>query len=322
MISIGKMKIDDVCAAPAARKERLQLDQPIPVMGKPGFSDAPDEDQMALRFAHAVPQAALCTIVGIDGSFSRRLGAQLAVGPDGGTVGSLSDGCLERELATQAQAIRAALGPPRTLRYGQGSPFIDFRLPCGSGLDVVVDAAPDRTAIAQTVERLDRRKPAALALPVDNSGLLQRRAYWPSLRLVICGVGPEADWLAKLAEGFGVSSVVVGPDRGLGMGSAPSWLEVDEWTAVILLFHDHEWEQAILEWALATPAFYIGAIGGKQTRENRRALLADRGATNAQIARVRSPIGLIEHARDARLLALSVLSEVAGAYEHTRSQPL
>lgn len=274
---------------------------------------------MALRFVHATPQAALCTIVGIDGSFSRRLGAQLAVGPDGGTVGSLSDGCLERELATQAQAIRAASGPPRTIRYGQGSPIIDFRLPCGSGLDVVVDPAPDRGAVAQAVERLDRRQSADLALPVGDSSLLQQRSYWPSLRLVICGAGPEADWLAKLAAGFGVSSVVVGPDKGLGLGSAPRWLAVDEWTAVILLFHDHEWEQAILEWALATPAFYIGAIGGKQTRQNRRELLAERGTTDDQIARVRSPIGLIEHARDARLLALSVLSEVAGAYEHTRS---
>ena len=277
---------------------------------------------MALRFVHAEQQAALCTIVGIDGSFSRRLGAQLAVGPDGRTIGSLSDGCLERELATQAQTIRAALGPPRTLRYGQGSPFIDFRLPCGSGLDVVVDPAPDRDSIAQAVEMLDQRKSADLTLPVGDAGLLQRRSYWPTLRLVICGVGPEADWLSNLAANFGVSSVVVGPDKGLSLGAAPNWLKVDEWTAVILLFHDHEWEHAILKWALATSAFYIGAIGGKQTRESRRALLAEQGATDAEIARVRSPIGLIAHARDARLLALSILSEVAGAYEYTRNQAL
>jgi xanthine dehydrogenase accessory factor len=50
-----------------------------------------EEDQAALRFA-AAHGTALCTIVGFDGSFSRRLGAQLAIQFDGRTVGSLADG--------------------------------------------------------------------------------------------------------------------------------------------------------------------------------------------------------------------------------------
>jgi len=41
-----------------------------------------DDDRAALRAA-CEPGVGLCTIVGIEGSFSRRLGAQLAVGPDG-----------------------------------------------------------------------------------------------------------------------------------------------------------------------------------------------------------------------------------------------
>lgn len=290
------------------------------VAEKPGFSNAADEDQMALRFVHASPDAALCTIIGIDGSFSRRLGAQLAIGSDHSIAGSLSDGCLERELGTQARALAGSSDKRATLRFGQGSPIIDFRLPCGAGLDVLVDAEPDRDAIGEAVARLDRRKAACLALPVGDPRLLRQRTYIPSLRLIICGAGPEAEWLSQLARHMGISCVVVGPGAGLGLGSAPVWLDVDEWTAVTMLFHDHEWERAILEWALATPAFYIGAIGGMRTRENRRAFLAAQGLSDVQIRRVRSPIGLIEHTRDARLLALSILSEVAGAYEWTRNQ--
>ena len=52
-----------------------------------------EEDHSAIG-ASANNGAALCTIVNIDGSFSRRLGAQLAINPDGSIVGSLSDGCL------------------------------------------------------------------------------------------------------------------------------------------------------------------------------------------------------------------------------------
>jgi xanthine dehydrogenase accessory factor len=89
-------------------------------------------DHDALRYA-AAQEAALCTIVTIEGSFSRRIGAQLAVGRDGTTAGDMADNCLDAELANQAR-IAFAEGTPRVLRYGEGSPFIDFRLPCGSGL--------------------------------------------------------------------------------------------------------------------------------------------------------------------------------------------
>ena len=39
----------------------------------------------------------------------------------------------------------------------------------------------------------------------------------------------------------------------LSLGRAPQGIAVDAWTAIVLLFHDHEWEQAILQWALSTP---------------------------------------------------------------------
>ncbi|WP_298195899.1 XdhC family protein, partial [Novosphingobium sp.] len=53
----------------------------------------------AVLAAALEPGAVLCTLVGIEGGFSRRLGAQLVVGADGTLTGSLSDGCLEAELA-------------------------------------------------------------------------------------------------------------------------------------------------------------------------------------------------------------------------------
>ncbi|HTM94737.1 MAG TPA: XdhC family protein, partial [Croceibacterium sp.] len=77
-------------------------------------------DHDALHFAAAQP-AALCTIIGIAGSFSRRLGAQLAVAADGTRAGDMADKCLDEELASQARAAMAE-GRARVLRYGEGSP--------------------------------------------------------------------------------------------------------------------------------------------------------------------------------------------------------
>src|SRR3546814_14684520 len=83
-------------------------------------------DNAAVR-ALAAANGALCTIVTIEGSYSRRIGAQLAVLEDGSIVGSLADGCLEAQLAHEAR--NAAGGTACLRRFGKGSPLIDFRLP-------------------------------------------------------------------------------------------------------------------------------------------------------------------------------------------------
>jgi len=267
-------------------------------------------DHDALHFAAAQP-AALCTIVGIEGSFSRRLGAQLAVAENGTRAGDMADKCLDEELVSQARAAMAE-GGARVLRYGEGSPFIDFRLPCGSGLDILIDPAPDRDALHRCLADLEARRDAALPLA---SGPLPERRYVPQLRIVMLGAGAEVAALEKLAAAQGIAIERLDAGGDLALGRAPDWLEADAWTAILLLFHDHEWEQALLEWALGTPAFYIGAQGGAPARESRIERLRASGQDEAALTRIKSPVGLIPSARDPAVLALSILAEVVGAYE-------
>lgn len=264
------------------------------------------DDRAALRAACALG-VGLCTVVGIEGSFSRRLGAQLAVGPDGAVTGSLADGCLEKQLASE---VAAASGPV-VKRFGAGSELIDFRLPCGSGLDVLIDPAPDRAACQAAAEALDSRQAASLALPSDQ---LPERRYIPALQLQLFGEGPELDALLALAGAAGLA-VAAHSKSALSLGQQPEGLAADAWTAVVLLFHDHEWEQPILEWALASPAFLIGAQGGFEARRTRLERLAAAGVAPDQLGRVRSPVGVITHSREPGVLALSVLAEIVGAYE-------
>lgn len=273
-------------------------------------------DHMALRAA-CDEGVALCTLVNIDGTFSRRRGAQLAITPDGKKIGSLSDGCLESQLASDAALARHE-GHARLHRYGKGSPLIDFRLPCGSGVDVLIDPAPDRSAIKSTVEQLDRRRPASIDLPMPedaDASFLRRRDYIPALNILLLGEGPEYDRFLSLAEAAGVGVKALSKNDGMALGQAPRELSSDPWTAILLLFHDHEWEREILRWALATDAFYIGAQGGRQAREQRHQALVDMGFASDQIARVISPIGLIPKTRDPEILALSALSEIVARYE-------
>lgn len=272
-----------------------------------------DDDSEALH-ACATMGGALCTVTAIDGSWSRRLGAQLAVLPDGSTRGSLADGCLEKALASEAEAG----GMARVLRYGQGSPYLDIRLPCGSGIEVLVDPAPKRAALAAATAELAARRPVELPIGDTPQGPFVRH-YLPKLRLAVLGSGPEVTALAGLARAQGIECVVAGPSdeasngRAISLGQPPE-LTVDPWTAIAVLFHDHEWERGILPWALGTPAFYIGAQGGRGARETRLAMLQEVGC-GEQAERMRSPIGLFAHARTPSVLALSILAEIVAEYE-------
>ncbi|MDE2301094.1 MAG: XdhC family protein [Sphingomonadales bacterium] len=274
----------------------------------------PADDDSAALFAASTYGGGLCTVTAIDGSWSRRLGAQLAVLPDGTTQGSLADGCLENALA---EATRRATAP-QLLRFGQGSPFIDVRLPCGSGIDVLVDPAPDRARLREATHALAQREPAVLAVGTARYGPFLRR-YLPRLRLIAIGSGPELKALARLATIQPIDLVIASPvgeagTEALALGVAPT-IAIDRWTAIAVLFHDHEWERGVLPWALASPAFHVGAQGGEGARRQRDEMLAVAGITAADRARLRSPIGLFRSARSPSVLALSVLAEIVAAYE-------
>jgi len=279
-------------------------------------------DHAALVYAAQTPTA-LCTIVGIDGSFSRRCGAQLAVGRDGTLVGDMADNCLQNELAAQA-ALSAGEGVPRLLRYGKGSPFVDFRLPCGSGLDILIDPAPQMEQISKCVADLGARRASALPLAVPagaDAQLLRARRYIPPLRLLVLGVGAECGALQRQGLASGIDVEVHTAGKHFALNTVPTGLAADRWTAILLLFHDHEWERALLAWALHTPAFYIGCQGGAQARARRVEVLAGDGFDEGALRRVNSPVGLVPHARSPEVLALSILADVVGSYEALHPHP-
>lgn len=269
--------------------------------------EAEDEDHRALAAA-ARDGAALCTIVGIDGSFSRRLGAQLAILPGGALVGSLADGCLEDQLRSDCRRIQG----PLVARYGRGSDTIDFRLPCGGGLDILLDPRPDPAACIQALRDLEARRKARLALPPNPH--LSYRDYLPRLRVRVIGDGPELDAMRAIGAASGIVCELV--DRSsLSLGQRSGLAAADRWTAVVMLFHDHEWEIALIEEAIDSQAFYIGAQGGDKARQSRLGSLRRRGASAKDLARIRSPIGVPHGSRTPQALALAVLAEITGEYE-------
>jgi xanthine dehydrogenase accessory factor len=106
-------------------------------------------------------RVALVTITGLTGSSSRPVGTLMGVSADGSFAGSFSGGCIEAAVVAEAQEAILA-GRSRQVRYGAGSPYIDIKLPCGGGVDLLFQPDPDLEAIRHAVALLEAREPLIL----------------------------------------------------------------------------------------------------------------------------------------------------------------
>ncbi len=284
-------------------------------------------------------RCALVTLTGVDGNAPRAEGAQMAVSESGRWAGYISGGCLEQAIALEAaDAIKA--DRPKLLRYGKGSPYLDIRLPCGSGLDVFVQPMRDAALIQNMSERLDRRQPFVLRIDLETgAGRLQAladarfqshrkgssffRVYEPALRCLVIGSSPIAVALSEMASCAGFEADFYAPDPEIlprlpasvtvrPLTPRPRFM-VDPWTAVLLAFHDHEQELPVFSELLLSPCFFIGAIGSRNTHAVRQATLSEAGFSETEIARIKSPAGLLTGLKSAPCVALSILTQIVAA---------
>ncbi len=253
----------------------------------------------------------------------------MAVSADGRKCGYISGGCVDADVALQAkQAI--AENKNMSLRYGDGSPFIDMPLPCGGAIDITILPDADEAPLRKCHAALCSRQRAQLSLP----GLSKTFTYTPKINVRIAGRGADALALARLvrASGYGLTlQLRDGEDideaalegfNDLVPLKTPQDLPVsvdDAWTAFILMFHDPDWETALLKQALQGKAFYVGAVGSQKTQNRRQMRLQQEGVEPDQIARVRGPVGLLPSMRDSSMLAASALAEIVGTYTQAQS---
>ena len=82
---------------------------------------------------------ALATVINTWGSSPRPVGSQLVVGDGGEIVGSVSGGCIEGAVVTEALEIIAE-GKPRLLEYGvTNDEAWDVGLACGGTIRVFIE---------------------------------------------------------------------------------------------------------------------------------------------------------------------------------------
>lgn len=158
---------------------------------------------------------------------------------------------------------------------------------------------------------------------LDEAGTLFARIYALPPRLLIVGAVHIAQALAPMAvtAGYGVS--IIDPRRAFASAERFPGVELsDEWpdealqhlapdsrTAVVTLTHDPKLDDPALAVALASPAFYIGALGSSRTHAKRIERLSELGLAS-QIGRIHAPVGLDLGGRYPGEIAVSILAEI------------
>ncbi|MFE3103566.1 XdhC family protein [Nocardia tengchongensis] len=97
---------------------------------------------------------------------------------------------------------------------------------------------------------------------------------------------------------------------------------VDARTVVCVLTHDAKFDVPLLEVALRLPVAFVGAMGSRRTHEDRLQRLRAVGMTNAELARLKSPIGLDLGGRTPEETAVSIAAEIVAVRRGGTGVPL
>ncbi|MFQ5529618.1 MAG: XdhC family protein, partial [Gemmatimonadota bacterium] len=151
-------------------------------------------------------------------------------------------------------------------------------------------------------------------------------ALLPARRLIVIGATPVGAALARLASMAAVPVAVVEPREAYGGSLAELDIEVvrlwpdeafdrirpDASCAVAVVAHDERIDVQALSGALVAQCPYVGLLGGRRTRESRRASLLAAGHDESLVDRISAPIGLDIGGERPEEIAVGILAEIIG----------
>ena len=285
-------------------------------------------------------KAHLFTVVQTWGSAPRLPGAVLVMREDGHLVGSVSGGCIEDDLVYKA-IHRELPQKPGFMEYGvEQDEARRFGIPCGGRLKIfveplsdpaqlqpVVDSITARKLIKRSVNTMTGESRLATAAPGDApslEGVWFHSYFGPQWRLLILGANQLGAVLASMAQALDFDVLMCDPREEIASEwrvEGVTWVDgmpddvvlqirPDEFTAIVAVTHDPKLDDMALLEALKCSAFYVGALGSKKNQAKRRERLRMFDLNEAQISRLRGPVGLPIGSRTPAEIAVAILAEL------------
>jgi xanthine dehydrogenase accessory factor len=214
--------------------------------------------------------------------------AAVIVGADGIAEGTLGSSTADAALV---DASREALlrGTSRTVEIEGRSVFVEA-FPVRPRL-VVVGAVE----VARSLVRIARELGYETVVIDGRASFATPERFPPDLvdRLIV-------GWPDEVADEIGL-----GPDD-----------------AVAVLTHDVKFDEPAIVEALRRGCRYVGAVGSRKTQGDRRERLRAAGVTEAELARLRGPVGLDLGGRAPAETALAIMAEVVAARYGGSGRPM
>ena len=213
-----------------------------------------------------------------------------------------------------AEHAKARESHARVVRISDGNEAVIYNERIDGNLEApssVIEAARD--AIRQDHS----------ALITDNNQRYFIHVHNPPRRMVVIGAVHITQPLAQMASLAGFDITVVDPrgafataERFPGVTLMDDWpddamakIAPDSRTAVVTLSHDPKIDDPALAAALRSKAFYIGALGGRNSHGKRLNRLKDLGFNDETLARINGPVGLDLGGRAPAEIACAILAE-------------
>lgn len=236
----------------------------------------------------------LATVVETRGFTPRKHGARMLIAA-GAMCGTIGGGAIEQEVLAEARRLIAERGATTTLQRHLTQ---ELGMCCGGEMTV-------------HLERIELAP-----------------------RLVVFGAGHVSKPLAAIAAGCGFDVTVV--------DARPEWATPERFPTValevrdpdayaralasrgdeffVVATHDHALDQRVVQHLLARPAAFLGMIGSVAKQRKFALRLEARGFGAADIARLRTPLGLPIGGHSPEEIAVSVMAELI-AVRHGATPP-
>jgi xanthine dehydrogenase accessory factor len=265
---------------------------------------------------------ALATLVCAQGSSYRRPGARMLVCRDGTTIGSLSGGCLEAEVARRAVEV-IQTGMPSLMNFDTR-----LRFGCNGTIEIFVETAR-QDFLAELAEHLAARRSCRATTvfsgPLDQLGTRMLRmdetpfvgAFVQEIKapiqLLVFGDGPDSVPLRSFAEILGWSAIEIDQASDLPM-------RADERTAAVVKSHNYGRDFAALRQLLQLDLPYVGLLGPRKRRDQLLGALLDDGVSLD--SELFAPAGLDFGAETPEEIALAIVSEIQSVFAGASGESL
>ena len=291
-------------------------------------------------------KVAIATVISTWGSAPRQVGGQMAINEKGEIIGSVSGGCVENSVITEAlDSLKDK--KHRIKDYGITNDLAwEVGLACGGNLKILINPLEDEDKIIFSAKNMIQKRERVI-IKVDcktgkreiiskldeeqnNTSYLDQckniffHIIDPKPRLFIIGGVHLSQALSSLANICEYEVIIIDPrDYFANKKRFPNDLIISEWPDVALkdynfnfsdnivtLTHDPKIDDLALKIALNSEVGYIGSLGSRKTHKSRVERLKNEGYNLEQISKIHAPIGLNISSKTPQEIALSIMAEI------------